>query len=436
MRIRLLLVAAASVGVAAVTWSCNENRPASATGTKETRLLVPANLDQSHGTSTATSPQSPTAAAPNDPFAPTTPQAAPATGAAAAAGAGSTVAGYDLSEMPAAPKDAQWTLFCTKIGGPGHVERAKDAKGQLIKSTGMKDWYVIHGADESSIYYGFFRTIDDPKDRKERDRAQNARTRIDSLKDGSGQRPFRGCVFVELAAPDPQGEPQWNLANAPTWAAYTWQIAAYKNGPDRKQKAVEAVREARAAGVEAFYYHGPASSSVCIGLWPAQAVDDNTQSAETGFKQSDPSQEVQKGITSRDPDQEIVVVDPVLRDKLGAMAPDKLDKYGNARLTKTPTATVRDPTLEAVMRQYPEHSVNGELRVRKGRVQADPAFLVKVPAREASLLAGGRTQPAGPAFDEPAPTRPRQPSFLNPGDAPRREVARPTGGRLRSLDGR
>src|SRR5690242_5204198 len=57
------------------------------------------------------------------------------------------------------PTDAQFTLYCQAIAGPAHVEQANRAKDELIKLTGMKDWYIIHQEGQSVIYYGFYRSI-------------------------------------------------------------------------------------------------------------------------------------------------------------------------------------------------------------------------------------------------------------------------------------
>ena len=48
--------------------------------------------------------------------------------------------------------------------------RANEYKNELMKVSGMKDWYVIHDEDQSVIYYGYYRAIDDAKDKKEAER--------------------------------------------------------------------------------------------------------------------------------------------------------------------------------------------------------------------------------------------------------------------------
>src|SRR5829696_6468095 len=52
---------------------------------------------------------------------------------------------------PSIPSGAEWTIYCTTVPGAGHVVQATQLRDQLAKSTGMRDWYVIHGADESTL---------------------------------------------------------------------------------------------------------------------------------------------------------------------------------------------------------------------------------------------------------------------------------------------
>src|SRR5437660_149199 len=63
------------------------------------------------------------------------------------------------SDMPVPPKDALYTIYCQVLAGPDHIERARQLRQALRVSTSLKDWYLIHGADQSTLYYGFYRTI-------------------------------------------------------------------------------------------------------------------------------------------------------------------------------------------------------------------------------------------------------------------------------------
>src|SRR5438552_2078461 len=64
------------------------------------------------------------------------------------------------------PEDAQWTVCCTQFIGPGHIEQSTAMRDRLVQQTKLRDWRVEHTADHSTIYYGFYRAIDDKKDAK------------------------------------------------------------------------------------------------------------------------------------------------------------------------------------------------------------------------------------------------------------------------------
>jgi hypothetical protein len=281
-----------------------------------------------------------------------------------------------------APKDAQWTLYCQAIGGPAHVEEAKAVKDKLAKIAPIKDWYVIHQENESVLYYGFYRTIDekDSKDKKEGERAQRERKMIAGMQDQSGNKIFEHVYFVPVAAPDPVAPPEWNLLNASGY--YTLQIAAYKDSPMRKQAAVEAVQKARAEGIDAYFYHGETTSSVCIGAWPKAAVAGEEDDADKGIVPD-----------SKDPNETMLVLPQVTSDL------DQLkvrDAHNGQRIkTYAPGLRPVDPSLIAMMEKYPTHAVNGVAYVTKhadGTQAEDPSVHRAHPAGEA--VAAG---PAGRA---------------------------------------
>ena len=309
---------------------------------------------------------------------------------------------------------AQWTLFCQAVAGPAHVEQAKAIKDQLIAATapkGLKDWHVIHQESESVVYYGFYRTISesDSKDKKEGQRAQRDRKDISGMQDQQGNRIFDHVFFVELPAPDPVAPPEWNLLNAE--GLFSLQIAAYKDSPQRKEAAVEAVRQARAEGIQAYYYHGETTSSVCIGAWPRSAVREQEEAA------AQTSENAQ--------DQDILVLPTPLPNQ------EKIDvrnQKGQRVKTYAPRFEALDPTLIAAMEKYPTHAVNGLTYVSKVTDPAtkqikevpDPSYVVEIPKPKANLLLA---QPAA------------APALLAPPTAGGAQSAKGSGGggRLKSL---
>lgn len=313
--------------------------------------------------------------------------------------------GADASQVLVPPKDARWTLFCFRFTGPDHVARANQTKGDLLANSTLRDWYIIHSEGSSSLYYGYYRTFSDEKDKKEMERAQADRRAVQSLEDQRKDRVFAQAMFVPVDAPDPTAPPEWNLANSKGY--WSLQIAVFQGIADRKEAAVEAVREARKMGVEAYYYHGQSVSSVCIGAFPENAV----------VKQQDDS------ARAIDPEAPLMVLGP------GADVPDWMvrnmvdPKTGKQVKVLEQRVEIADPALKKAMQDYPHYAVNNyedqvmveDPATGKKFMQARPSFLVKIPHGPQSMLAGDQA----PVVE--------QPKLLNPGNTG------PQGGQLKSI---
>jgi hypothetical protein len=260
----------------------------------------------------------------------------------------------------------------------------------------MRDWYVVHGEGHSTVYYGFYRTVRDEEDKQEAARAKGDRKAIAGLVNAAtGARMFGGVFLVELDAADTTGPAEWNLVNAKGY--YSLEIGVYKDNPQRKEAAVEAVRAARANGYEAYYYHGPAVSSVCIGAWPESAVR----------KQGDGK--------VRDPNAVGVLVPESVNLPPGLTTAD-----GRPIEVVQAKAEIVDGTLLAMMKAFPTHAVNGvegrEVRDAKTgtvRVVREPSILVVMPRErpETATAARGAARFAAPAAPgaEAAPAAPAPP---------------------------
>lgn len=382
-------------------------------------------------------------------------RSAPTRGAAGAAPAATAAAAAKSprggkADAPAPPAGAQYTVYCTSIPGEGHVMQATRLRDQLARSTGMRDWYVVHGQGESTLYYGYYHSIDRAEDPKETARARADREKISALADASGARPFQNALLVGLAAPDPDAPAQWDLRNAPPGSAWSLQVAAYEGHPDRKKYAVDAVKAFRDNGVPAFFYHGETVSSVCVGAWPAQAVRGDLEPAY-----NDPnSNRSMEQIMSQSAGADLIVVAP----GLPPINKEGFTKTGKRIRAVSPHLEAVDPTLLATMKSYPHHYLNGVVEGMKTAqgVTGKPSFLVRVP-RPDTMLGGGYdaavagTSGAGgpvPGDSAPRPSDARTLSGLPPGlgaaAAPPRPAPRapspqppaPGQGRLRSLEDR
>jgi hypothetical protein len=300
-----------------------------------------------------------------------------------------TAAGSAASEMPDIPKDAQFTIVCRTFQEESHVQDSRQAQQMLFSSTNMKKWYVVHAADHSTLYYGFYRNNDprDPNDGPEGQRAINDLNAIRAMTDSQGNRVFSESLLVGIDAPDPQANPAWDITRTKgTWSV---EIACFTGTADRKERAVQAVAEARKMGIEAYYYHGETASSVCLGCWPADAA------VEVTVEQ-----------TNTDPNKPVVITPKPLAPSIaGPLAQRGIQSAADH-------IDVLDPTLTQALNKYPEHDTNGETHVVTDPVThmqkiVERPFIFKIPHKD--QLADNPDDhfraPMTPAAAPPTPTQ-------------------------------
>lgn len=316
------------------------------------------------------------------------------------------------SSMPKIPAGARFTIFCGRVDTPDHVARANRLKGELLTASSLRDWYVVHEDGQTLVYHGFYKAIESADDPAEAARAKRDRELIDQLR-VNNVRLFPRAIFVPLDSPDPDAPPEWNILNVdankpdgdPTKAYWTLEIAVYTGHADRKSYAVDAVREARKMGIPAFYFHGPATSSVLIGAWPKSAVV---------------VREVEE--VNRDRDQVLFVS----QTRLPPEARNMRDRDGKRIKVIEPEADIRDPNLRQTLERFPNFAVNGEEEtVRVGeQMVPKPSLLRRIPRELAKSTVGSAGMTSGDQTVEPPIPMPQPPS--NP---------RQPGGRLRSIGG-
>jgi len=292
-----------------------------------------------------------------------------AAGAAASAdnstSTGANTPDNNNADMPVPPPGAEYTLLCQAFTGPTHIVDSRRLKEMLIQHTGMKTWYVLHSADESDLYYGFYKTYDDRNQPAEYSRAQQDHSNVASLLDSNGQPVFSQVIFVPISLPDPPAPPEWEIAHNDGY--WTLEIGVYKDSPQRKQFAVDAVKAARAQGVPAYYHHELAQSVVFVGSWPKGAVKEQ-EAASAG---------------TDDPDQPLLVLSGPIAGAENAVirAPD-----GRPYKVVMPRVEIVDPSLKAAIAKYPDFYVNGEpvghnVRSVNGQVKLEPypSYLMQIP---------------------------------------------------------
>lgn len=299
---------------------------------------------------------------------------------------------------PTIPQGARFTIFCESFTGDDHVQRATTMKNVMVKSAKVKDWYIIHQDGQSTLYHGYYREFDaanatDSATKKEVQRAQNDKKMVESLPVPGrlDQRLFPRALFVSLDSPDPDAPPEWNLVNAKGY--WSVEIAVY-SGVERKQLAVESVRDARGSNIPAYYYHGPSYSSVCIGVWPRTAVNEqSTEQINTIRQGSDVFVDVRGGGIS-----------PEMRQNLM--------RDGKPIEVVVPKVEILDQSLLATLRAYPEHHVDGIVEMERVVDPANKAevrkpkhsLLVRIPAEGTSTASGGGESAPEPRLIQPTPT--------------------------------
>jgi len=293
------------------------------------------------------------------------------------------------------PANAKWTILCDKIEGPTHVSQATILKSRLVQTTGSNDWYVIHTENDSSIYYGYYRDLDNPAEKK---RAETDRTRIGALLDVRGNPLVRGNVLVPVTTPDPDARPEWNLLNTPQDAYWTIEIATFAGDAKRKEAAIEMVKELRAKGKPAYYYHGPSASSVCIGAWKRTAVAEQGTGIDKAGQNRDDAH-------TQSSDQPLLVLGDVVPPNMPSRVIDP--NTGKPMTVMAPKLEIIDPDLKqtAADPMFKYHMVNYEYRGTRDN-QPDPAVLVAIP-HDQSVARGDdwRLNGGGAA----APNQPQQP---------------------------
>jgi hypothetical protein len=284
------------------------------------------------------------------------------------------------------PQGARWSLYCTSVAGPDRIAKMTQIKAYLLAKSPFKDWYVVHNEQQSTLCYGFYSSIE--KGDRDGARAHADREKIAGWADEMGDRPFASCFFTPITPPSPPAPEEWNLANAPARAYWSVQIAAFKDNAERKQAAVQMVQELRNKGVDAYYYHGPSMSLVCIGTWPADAV-----------KQQDT--DGNKAIA--DPDDAMLVTSTPLPSRY--QGAKMKTKDGQRLVPYAERIEILDKSLSATFKEYPYNYVNYEAQAKQvktaeGKIETQiaPSLLVRVPRED--LGAGAPGTGSGGLFNQ------------------------------------
>ncbi len=165
-----------------------------------------------------------------------------------------------------------WCIVLEAFIGPRAVEEAQARLSAVAQNIGRSDVFVRKTARGAAIVAGSYPSPDSPQSRADLEAVRRAVVRGETLYSRAFFAPPEGSE-------DPGQVPELNLLTARSTfgsqAQYTLQIAVYE-APDRaraKRTAEEAALRLRRDGELAFYYHGPARSSVTVGVFSDKDFD-------------------------------------------------------------------------------------------------------------------------------------------------------------------
>jgi len=187
-----------------------------------------------------------------------------------------------------APSDTEeWTIECNAYEGPHHQAMA-DRMATLLKRVGSlhsDQVWVEKGKKRSRVFYGVYRLryVEAQTDQADHLKGDLIIQLSDQIKHDlefirrlaiGQEHPFFSARPIRKPIPD-VGPAKWNLQNAT--GVYTLNVGVTYNTAtlhNYKEAAVEWVRDLRARGYDAYYYHDPdkPQSSICVGTFGDDAL--------------------------------------------------------------------------------------------------------------------------------------------------------------------
>ena len=170
--------------------------------------------------------------------------------------------------------DARFTILVAQYDGPGSLAQAQEVQQRARQVLGSDDVWLGRDGTAVAVHYGHF------DKNTPRSPAQREWERVKAVYDRLGVGPYQFTYVKELPTPDPPAPPAWSLLNQD--CAYSLEVAAFFNVPDkefydRKASAVQAVKNLRDQGEQAFFVHGRNQSRVYVGCYGPNAVGRDAQ---------------------------------------------------------------------------------------------------------------------------------------------------------------
>ncbi len=169
-------------------------------------------------------------------------------------------------------QENQWTILCLEVSAdvPNHRQTVDNFATSLGRVRGIdaSKIRVAHDIEASRLYYGVFRPTNRDEGTPRFSQADRDQvTGIRSLAIGEVF-PFLEARFWPMPSAD-VGPPEWHVRRCP--GPYTLEVAEFYDDSQfsgRKKAAVDVCRILREdKGYEAYYWHGPQRSVVCVGAF-------------------------------------------------------------------------------------------------------------------------------------------------------------------------
>ena len=319
----------------------------------------------------------------------------------------------------APPQDAMWTINCMSFTGPYRVEMAKRKLAAVKNLTGVKDsWHVVHQEEESTLIYGYYKAspLRDVQggDPKEAQRAREDLAKIRGLRNTDGEVVFPFSFPAEIPRPGSEGPPEWDLKNTPADRYWSILIGEYRDNPERKKAAVEAVRILRKDGDRGLL---PAQRDHQRGMRRGMAQEGAQGSRRAMLRQSRMIRiRLSRSTTFRCPRTRR----PSTSRAASASGCSRRRWKSRIRVCGRPWTGTRISTPMARSWASDVKDANG-----KERLVPDPSLLLIIPHNNTTFGAGDKSadaqSPAPPRLPEPpVPAKPKNPT--------------PGQGKLKSLD--
>jgi hypothetical protein len=165
--------------------------------------------------------------------------------------------------------DARCTILLAQYNGPDRVQLAQELMARAKQVLETDDIWLEQVDGGIAVNYGRF------KESTPGSEAQREMERVKRLYGRLETGAYQFAYVKELPEPDPPAPAQWELLRSN--CAYSLEVATYFNVPERgfherKRSAVEAVRNLREKGEEAYFVHGRRQSRVYVGCFGPGAV--------------------------------------------------------------------------------------------------------------------------------------------------------------------